>query len=130
MIIESLTNEDLPQVSGLQPEGWPSIIPSYQFYLQSSFCFPLKLSVDNQLAGVGTAIVHANTAWLAHIIVDPRQRNKGIGTDITKALIQLAEKYYCRTILLLATTLGEPVYTKLGFRKELDYIFLHNGKFE
>jgi GNAT superfamily N-acetyltransferase len=130
VLIESLTFNDLPQVSSLQPEGWPSITPSYQFYLQSSFCFPLKLSADDQLLGIGTTILHQHTAWLAHIIVSPQHRNKGLGTQITKALIQIAEKYYCKTILLIATTLGEPVYTKLGFRKELDYIFLSNGHVE
>ncbi|HEY3402286.1 MAG TPA: GNAT family N-acetyltransferase [Ohtaekwangia sp.] len=130
MLIESLATEDISQVSSIQPEGWQPITPSFQFYLQSPFCFPLKCTIDEQLVGLGATILHNQTAWLAHIIVSPAHRNKGIGTQITKALIQIAEKYYCKTILLLATTLGEPVYAKLGFKKEMDYIFLQNGKVE
>lgn len=126
-MIESLTTEDLPHVSNIQPEGWPPVIPSFQFYLQSPFCYPIKYTIDDHLIGIGATILHHQTAWLAHIIVSPAFRNKGIGAQITKALIQIAEKYYSKTILLLATTLGEPVYTKLGFKKELDYIFLQNG---
>lgn len=126
-MIESLTHEDLPQVSHIQPEGWSPVIPSFQFYLESSFCYPVKYTVNDKLIGVGATILHHQTAWLAHIIVDAQYRGKGIGTQITKALIQIAEKYYSKTILLTATTLGEPVYTKLGFKKELDYLFLQQG---
>jgi len=130
VIVESLTPEDLPQVSNLQPEGWPPISPSFQFYLQSPFCHPIKLLLDSHVVGIGTTILHHHTAWLAHIIVNPAYRNKGIGTQITSALIQIAERHHAKTILLLATALGEPVYSKLGFQKELDYIFLQNGKIE
>lgn len=130
MILSPLTEDDLPQVGNLQPDGWPSITPSLQFYLQSTFCHPIKLSIDEQVVGVGATIVHHHTSWLAHIIVNPLYRKQGIGAQITKALIQIAERYNSKTILLIATTLGEPVYTKLGFQKEQDYIFLQNGKIE
>jgi len=130
VLIESLTAEDISQVSSIQPEGWQPITSVFQFYLQSSFCFPLKCSIDDQLVGVGTTILHNHTAWLAHIIVSPDYRNRGIGAQITKSLIQIAEKYYCKTISLLATALGEPVYAKLGFKKESEYFFLQNGKIE
>src|SRR5690349_19771365 len=98
-MIESLTHQDLHRVSHIQPEGWPPVTPSFQFYLQSAFCFPVKYTLDDQLIGVGATILHHQTAWLAHIIVDAHYRGKGIGTQLTKALIQIAEKYYSKSIL-------------------------------
>jgi len=130
VFIETLTTEDLPLVGGLQPEGWPPITPAFQLYLHSNFCFPIKCTIDEQLVGLGATILHNQTAWLAHIIVSPSYRRKGIGAQITKSLIQIAEKYYCKTILLIATTLGEPVYTRLGFQKESEYVFLQNGNIQ
>jgi GNAT superfamily N-acetyltransferase len=126
--IQPFTVEDLTLLQDIQPEGWKPIAPVFQFYLQSSFCFPIRFSIDGNLAGVGSIIFHGETAWLAHIIVSPSHRNKGLGTHITKALIDHAERRQCKTISLLATTLGEPVYAKLGFIKELDYLFLQHPK--
>lgn len=128
MSVQSFTTANLDQLKDLQPEGWQPIAPVFQFYLQSSFCSPIGFFISGKLAGVGAIIFHGNTAWLAHIIVSPTHRNKGIGAQITKTLIHHAEEKHCKTISLLATALGEPVYTKLGFIKELDYIFLQHPK--
>lgn len=76
---------------------------------------------------MGTAIIYGNTAWLAHIIVHKEHRNAGIGTTLTHALIELIHKTPCRTILLIATALGEPVYTKAGFEIDTQYTFLDDG---
>jgi len=125
--IESFTSKDLHAIPGLQPEGWPDISTSIQFYCGSDFCFPLKAILDDVVVGIGTAIFHANTAWLAHIIVNKEYRNQGIGTFVTKSLIDLIHKTPCRTLLLVATALGEPVYKKLGFQLDTQYIFFDDG---
>lgn len=125
--IESLSSKDLEAVALLQPEGWPDIFPSVRYYCTSDFCFPLKAILDGLVVGIGTAIIHGSTAWLAHIIVHKDYRNGGIGTAITKALIDLIHKTPCRTILLTATALGEPVYKKVGFGVQTQYIFFDQG---
>ncbi|HEX6224872.1 MAG TPA: GNAT family N-acetyltransferase [Chryseolinea sp.] len=125
--IEPFDVPDLNAVAGLQPEGWPDIFPSIEFYCKSAFCFPLKALVKEQTVGIGTAIVHGKTAWLAHIIVHQNYRNSGIGSAITKALIERTLKSECRTLLLIATALGEPVYKKLGFEVDTTYQFFDHG---
>ena len=125
--IESFTSHDLRAVAGLQPDGWPDIFPSIEYYCKSDFCFPLKASLEGKVVGIGTAIIHGNTGWLAHIIVSPNHRNAGIGSTITKALIDLCRKNSCRTLLLIATALGEPVYKKFGFEVETKYLFFDHG---
>jgi GNAT superfamily N-acetyltransferase len=125
--VDPLMLKDLERVTVLQPEGWGDILPSIQYYCASDFCYPLKATIDDALVGIGTAIVYGQTAWLAHIIVHKDFRNKGIGTLVTRSLVDLVNKTSCKTILLIATTLGEPVYLKLGFQVEAQYIFLDHG---
>ena len=125
--IESFTSYDLDAVAGLQPDGWPDIFPSIEYYCKSDFCFPLKATLAGKVVGIGTAIIHGASAWLAHIIVSPDHRNAGIGSAITKALIDLSRRNSCRSLLLIATTLGEPVYKKFGFEVETKYLFFDHG---
>ena len=127
LFIESLTSKDLDAMVSLQPEGWPEILPSIRYYCSSDFCFPLKATADGTIVGTGTAIIYGDSAWLAHIIVHKNYRNTGIGTTITQALIDLISKTPCKTILLIATSLGEPVYKKLGFEVQTQYAFLNGG---
>jgi GNAT superfamily N-acetyltransferase len=125
--IEPLTVEDLKEIPLLQPEGWADILPSIKDYCVLDFCFPLKATLGNTLVGIGTAIFHRSTAWLGHIIVHKDYRNFGIGTTITKSLIELVQKTHCKSIFLIATALGEPVYKKLGFNIQTHYVFFENG---
>ena len=127
--IESLTSKDIDNIPHIQPDDWPDILPSIQYYCISDFCFPLKATLDGTLAAIGTAIIHGKTAWLAHIIVNKGFRNSGIGTAITQSLIDLINRMPCQSILLIATALGEPVYKKLGFETQAEYLFLENGAF-
>ena len=128
MQVSHFTLPDLPLISGLQPEGWLSILPYYEFYAKSDFCIPLKAVVDNKIVGIGTAIFHDVSGWLGHIIVEKQFRNQGIGTGITKALMDELNQRQVETMSLVATPMGEPVYHKLGFQKETVYVFLHKGK--
>ena len=121
-LIHPLLQTDLLFIKKLQPEGWSDITPYIEFYLRTNYCFPVKIIVHNELAGIGTCIVHHHTAWLAHIIVHPDHRNKGLGTILTQALIDLLKQKNCSTIQLIATSLGKPVYSKLGFTSETDYL--------
>lgn len=124
MKIEPVALRDLEGIRLLQPDGWGDILPSIQFYVESDRCFPVKFVDGNVIQGIGTAIIHGETAWLAHIIVGEEYRGKGIGSIITKSLVDSIQHTPCKTALLIATALGEPVYKKLGFKKETEYAYL------
>lgn len=123
MNIQALEHSDINLIKELQPEGWPDITPIISFYVNSSFCFPIKISVDEKIVGIGTGIIHHDVAWLAHIIVHPDNRNQGIGKLITQHLVNSSKAKGCDTIYLIATELGEPVYKALGFETETEYLF-------
>ena len=121
MIIQPFTASDFPALKDFQPPGWPDILPSMRFYVEASYCYPVKVSIGKQLTGIGAAILHKNSGWLAHIIVHPEYRNKGIGTFITDELVALLRKLHIPSILLIASMQGESLYRKLIFTKEAEY---------
>lgn len=128
MEIKPLVQNDLISIPPILPPGWDSAMPSIQFYTTSDFCFPIKVTIGNKIVGTGTSIIHNDVAWLAHIIVHPDHRNQGIGKLITESLIDIAHAKNCATLYLLATELGVPVYRKLGFEAEAEYLFFKGDK--
>ena len=123
MEIQILENNDLTLLADLQPSGWQDILPAIRFYLQSNYCFPIKVVLNNKIVGIGTTIIHGNTAWLAHIIAHPLFRNIGIGRLITQKLVKSLFEKNIGTIYLIATEIGQPVYEKIGFLIETEYLF-------
>ena len=130
MDIKPIEHSDINTLTELQPEGWPNIVPYFEFYCSSDFCFPIKVIEENKIIGIGTTIIHNDVAWLAHIIVHPESRKKGIGQLITQTLVDSTEENRIETVYLIATDLGAPVYTKLGFETETEYLFFKNLSFE
>lgn len=123
MKVQALEKEDLKLIADLQPDGWSNIIPNYDFYIKSSFCFPIKVLVNDDIVGIGATIIHHEVAWLGHVIVHSAHRGKGIGKDLTQTLIDIGHQHNCETIYLMATELGAPVYSKLGFVTDTEYLF-------
>lgn len=121
MIIQPITINDVEETDKVQPKEWGSIAHHITHYITSPHCHPIKLVDDGKIIGIGTTILHKDTAWLAHIIVHESHRNKGLGTLITQALIDSIDRNTYKTILLVATELGEHVYNKLGFETECEY---------
>ncbi|HLS95206.1 MAG TPA: GNAT family N-acetyltransferase [Sphingobacterium sp.] len=116
MDIHPLTLQDLPFTRHLQPEGWGDITLSLMEYCLQPFCSPVKVVYGNNIVAVGAAILHENSAWLGHIIVDETYRGQGIGFNIVKHLLNSAIENGASSINLIATDLGAPVYKKAGFR--------------
>ena len=130
MQIDKLTSQDLQELKELQPDGWPDITPYFEFYINSPFCHPIKVTEWNRITGIGTSILHKTSAWVAHIIVHPDFRNRGIGGTVTKGVLNTIDQVKYRTVSLIATPLGEPVYRKLGFQRETDYLFFKNEEYK
>ena len=124
MNFSPITLHDLNDLKALQPADWPDIVTDIEKYLNWSFCHPFKLTINNSIVGTGSSIVFEKTGWLAHIIVHPDFRNKGLGTIIVNELLKHQKDHQVKSSLLIATKLGYPVYQKAGFRPVDEYIFL------
>lgn len=118
---------DLARLNEVQPPEWPDITPYFEFYLSNSYSFPFRVTSEEELIGTGSVIFHRNTAWVAHIIVKPDYRGRGLGREITDHLLSIAKKRKPRSIMLIATPMGEPLYTKMGFIKDAEYSFFREG---
>lgn len=129
MYIERVTYKDLYQIKKLQPEGWSDISSEFVRYINCDFCEPIKVCIENDIVGVGCSIMFKDSAWIAHIIVDSNYRNRGIGFQIVDFLVKSINEKKISSISLIATSLGEPVYKKAGFRFVSDYIYL-NRRFD
>ncbi len=127
MKTEHIQSADIDRLKELQPETWTDIRPYFYYYNGSEYCQPLKITENGKIMAVGTTIQHKDSAWLAHIIVHPDHRNKGLGREIASALIKDLDPERFKTIYLDATDMGYPVYKKLGFEVEAEYIHL-SGK--
>ncbi len=104
MSIENISFTDLDQLKSLQPEGWPDITDEFEFYIRSDFCHPIKIRLYGKIVGIGVSIAFEKSAWLAHIIVDPNYRNRGLGYEIVNELIKnLRETRPIETFMLIAT---------------------------
>jgi GNAT superfamily N-acetyltransferase len=128
MLFAQVVYNDLYELAKFQPEGWPDIVPAFKFYIDSEFCKPIKAILKGKIVGLGACILFDDTAWLAHIIVLPECRNKGIGFEIVDKLVQYIKLKPINSILLIATESGMPVYLKAGFRITSEYQFYKREK--
>lgn len=123
MQFDPVTYNDLGEIRNLQPEGWSDIVPEFKFYVDSAFCNPIKIKIDNKIVGVGASIAFNNTSWIAHIIVESSFRKRGIGYYIVEELLKNIESNSIKTCSLIATELGQSIYMKAGFRIVTEYSF-------
>ena len=62
-----------------------------------------------------TEIFGRSIAYITNVYVVPQQRRNGLGTRLTQACIDWARARDFDTIRLRTTSMGRPVYAKLGF---------------
>ncbi len=65
---------------------------------------------------------------MVHIIVSEAFRKQGLGKQLTKTLINYLNNVGCKSQHLIATSMGERIYKKLGFRTVETYRFYHGLK--
>jgi GNAT superfamily N-acetyltransferase len=72
---------------------------------------------DDERAIVGTAVATINgpVGWIGTIWVASPSRGHGLGRALTAAVIEAAESAGCRTLVLVATEAGRPLYERFGF---------------
>jgi GNAT superfamily N-acetyltransferase len=125
--IKPFVEADLPKLPAIQPAGWNDVRPAFKYYAAQRFCRPLKAEVDRKLIGAGCAIQFGPTGWLAHLIVHPEYRRRGIGTAILERLIEHLERQGCGTLSLIATDAGYPLYVRAGFVEQAQYVHLERS---
>ncbi|MFN7117497.1 MAG: GNAT family N-acetyltransferase [Saprospiraceae bacterium] len=114
--IRSLELADIECIPSFQPKDWGDVATRFREHFGQSYFKPIKALKDNELVGIGQLILFEASAWLGNIIVKESHWHQGIGKSITLHLMEMAKDYNKSDLYLLATTQGQPLYTKLGFQ--------------
>jgi len=77
---------------------------------------------DKKIFGFGGLFIFEDVCSIGYMAVLPELRRKGVGTTIFSKLINEAKSTGCKTFMLYASKLGEPIYHKLGFRSNYNAI--------
>lgn len=71
---------------------------------------------DKKIFGLGGIFFFQDVCSIGYMGVLPEIRRKGVGSEIFSRLINMGKVVGCKTFLLYASKLGEPIYHKFGFR--------------
>ena len=83
---------------------------------------PFVADADGDIVGTGVLCVNGPVGWIGTVWVEPSWRRRGIARALTRATIDAADDAGCRTLVLVATQEGRPLYEQLGFEVESWYI--------
>jgi GNAT superfamily N-acetyltransferase len=124
-MLRDLELSDIPELAGFAPKEWNMALDAVLLEHFGHGYFHARVSVESDgITAVGQGIATGRAGWIGNIIVRPEARNRGLGSRVTRDIMDLLQSRGCSTLLLIATELGEPVYQKLGFRKTEEYVFL------
>ena len=81
-----------------------------------------------RIVATGIATAHGPVGWVGTIFVAPDRRREGLGLRMTQAVIDDLESRGCRTLVLIATDAGRPLYERLGFEVQVPQVrFMASG---
>ncbi|MEE9378954.1 MAG: GNAT family N-acetyltransferase [Candidatus Lokiarchaeia archaeon] len=67
--------------------------------------------------GIGGVFTFEKVSSFGYMAVLQDYRGKGVGTEIFRKLLEIANKMNCETMILYASQLGEAIYKKFGFKQ-------------
>jgi predicted N-acetyltransferase YhbS len=80
--------------------------------------------LDGELVGVAAGAHFGASGWVGGVAVTPERRRAGLGGALTEAVVAHLRRRRAGTVQLLATELGRPVYERIGFVAEAEYLTL------
>lgn len=95
---------------------WGERLVFFDWAVRHATLVPLVAELDGAIVGTGVGSAHGAAGWVGTIFVAPERRRTGLGRALTRAVADELTARGCRTLLLIATTMGRPVYEREGFR--------------
>jgi GNAT superfamily N-acetyltransferase len=108
-------------VAAIRDGGWGEQHASLAFFLQHAAAQPFVAESEGAIVGTGVAVQSGLVGWVGLIFTAPAVRGRGLGGLLTQTVVRHLQAAGCRSLLLAATGLGQPVYARLGFLPEPGY---------
>ena len=102
--------------------GWSDRSVFFEWAITHPTCFPLVAEADGRVVGTGVATVNGRVGWVGAIFVAEDRRRSGLGTALSRAVVEELERQGCVTQVLIATDEGRPIYERLGFAVHARYV--------
>lgn len=123
--IRPMTAVDVdPAANALIRHDWGDRRANFAFAAGHPGCRAFVAEADAAIVGTGVATLNGQVGWIGTIWVDPAWRRHGLGLALTQATIDAAEGAGCRTLVLVATDAGRPMYERMGFEVQTSYRIL------
>ena len=124
--LRPMTEADVGPAAALLERGdWGPVEARSAFFtfaVRQPNCDSLVADLDGELVGTGVGTANGSAGWVGTIFVDAAHRGGGLGRALTEAVIDRLESRGCSTLVLVATTLGRPIYDRLGFDVQSWYV--------
>src|SRR5262249_4530527 len=118
--LRTMRKQDIPAGVRLKElAGWNQTVTDWNRFLDASpdGCFVADL--EGRVCGTATTVSFEDKfAWIGMVLVEPKYRNRGIGTRLLEKTIEYLDQRDMATMKLDATPQGKPLYEKLGFVPE------------
>ncbi|MEO5884779.1 MAG: GNAT family N-acetyltransferase, partial [Candidatus Limnocylindrales bacterium] len=120
--LRPMTPADIEAASAaILADDWGDRHAWFTFAVGHEACDVVVADVDGEIVGSGVTTRNGSVAWIGTIWVAPGWRGRGLGRKLTEATIAAAESAGARTLVLVATEAGRPLYERLGFRVTTTY---------
>ncbi len=116
MNIRTMTRDELQYLAALAgEEGWGNGVADYNrlYDFEPEGCFLAE--IDGRPVGTITSIIYNHYAFLASLIVDRKERGKGIGEALMKIAMNYVQSKGVHSIELDGVIEATPLYRRLGF---------------
>jgi predicted N-acetyltransferase YhbS len=124
-VIRPMTPADVEPVAlAFLRENWGDRRLNLDFVTRHDETQPFVADADGIVVGTGVVSLNGPVAWIGTIWVEPAWRRRGVGLELTRATIDAADAAGCRTLVLVATDAGRPMYERLGFEVQTGYRIL------
>jgi predicted N-acetyltransferase YhbS len=120
--IRPMTAADIPATAAaIVADDWGDRRAWFEFAVASPNAHPFVAEADGEVVASGVATINGPVAWIGTVWVQRPWRGRGLGKALTQAPIDAADAAGCRTLVLVATEAGRPVYERLGFEVQTWY---------
>lgn len=104
-----------PAAEMIRRGDWGDRLLFFDWALTVPTLVPFVAEADGEIVGTGVGSAHGAVGWVGTIFVDPTRRRTGLGRALTRAVCDELTGRGCRSLVLIATPMGRPVYEREGF---------------